>query len=204
MKRVLLTIFFIMVSVFQCRAGEKAPINLGGFTLGNEISQYQELLETGSFQKIRYNEYITEAETRPLSGFKSGLIAFGLCEKPDRIVRIKLKLQNSSKAFFDELLKRYEKRFGEPDEYRGDPFKTVIAWKWSFKDKALGKISLILQHNTLVQDEKVGNAVKLSLTGQIEKERECFEQKQLPNDQKLRKTMPGLTQDAMWKLYIPY
>ena len=47
----------------------------------------------------------------------------------------------------DELLERYKVNLGKPDEWRGDPFNILIAWKWSFTDKDGNNISLILQHN---------------------------------------------------------
>ena len=90
------------------------------------------------------------------------MIAYGTCSKPGHIVRIKLKYADASKKFYEDLLKQFKKSFGEPDEYRGDAFKIVIAWKWSFVDEENHKISLILQHNAMDEDEKIGNAVKIT------------------------------------------
>ncbi len=68
---------------------------------------------------VRYAENIEEVEIKFTRGFKSGLIAYGTCARPGNIVRIKLKYGDSSKQFYKDLLKRFKKRFGEPDEYRG-------------------------------------------------------------------------------------
>ena len=119
-----------------------------------------------------------------------------------QILRIKLKFADSSKSFFKKLLRRYEKALGPPDEYRGDPFQTVIAWKWSFVNDKNEKISLILQHNTMVEDEKLGNAVKLTLTSQIEKERDCFMTK-FPQKEKT-KVQSKISKKALWNLFVPY
>ena len=53
----------------------------------------------------------------------------------------------------------------------------VTAWKWSFVDKENNRISLILQHNTKDEEEKMGNSVKLTMWNLIEDERRCFEEK---------------------------
>jgi hypothetical protein len=126
---------------------------------------------------IRYREYLMEVEIKKTEGFKSGLIWYGTCIEPNRIIRIKLKYADSSKRFFEKLLKQFKQRFDEPDEWRGDPFHVVIAWKWSFVDDAGNHISMILQHNTMDGEEKMGNALKLTLTDEIGRETRCYEKK---------------------------
>ena len=66
---------------------------------------------------------------------------------------------------------------GKPDEWRGDPFHIMIAWKWSFTDKDGNNISLILQHNTRDEEEKQGTAVKMTMWNLMLEENRCFEQK---------------------------
>jgi hypothetical protein len=53
----------------------------------------------------------------------------------------------------------------------------MVAWKWSFTDKNNNDISLILQHNTRDEEEKMGNAVKLTMWNLLEEESNCFEKK---------------------------
>jgi hypothetical protein len=53
----------------------------------------------------------------------------------------------------------------------------VIAWKWSFTDTDGNNISLILQHNTRDEEEKQGNAVKMTMWNLLFEEDHCFEQK---------------------------
>ena len=108
---------------------------------------------------------------------QSGLVTYGTCIEPSRIVRLKFKYADNSKRFFDELLERYKVNLGKPDEWRGDPFNIVIAWKWSFTDKDGNNISLILQHNTRDEEEKQGNSVKMTMWNLMLDEDRCFEQK---------------------------
>lgn len=178
----------------------KFPIHLGGFELGDDISNYHHLIDMKTCREDPFTKYLGEGKMLRRAGFKSGLIAYGLCDAPNKILRIKLKFADSSKSFFKKLLHRYKKELGSPTEYRGDPFQTIIAWKWSFVNDKKEKISLILQHNTMVEDEKLGNAVKLTLIRQIEKERACF-MKKFPSK---NIPLPKLKEKALWNLYIPY
>jgi len=149
----------------------QAPHGVGSFVLGSNITEYDEILKMETALPIRYMEYMREVEIKPMKGFKSGLIGYGVCDRPGQIVRIKLKYDDSTKKFYERLLEHFKNRFGEPDEWRGDPFHVVIAWKWSFVDKENNKISLMLQHNTMDAEEKMGNAVKLTMMNLMEKER---------------------------------
>jgi hypothetical protein len=156
----------------------QAPHEVAGFTLGKNIADYKGKVKMETSIHLRYMEYINEVEIQDVDGFKSGLIAYGNCDSPGRILRIKLKYADSSKEFFNQLLKRFKAKFGEPSEWRGDSFHVVIAWKWSFTDKENNRISMILQHNTMDEEEKIGNSLKLTMTNLFEQERICFESKQ--------------------------
>ena len=150
---------------------------LGPFILGHDIAEFAEFVQMDTSLPIRHMESIQEVETKPIKGFKSGLIAYCTCAAPNSVVRIKLKYSDSSKSFYHKLKKRIEKRFGKCDEYRGDPFHIVIGWKWSFMDKDNNKISLILQHNIKDEEEKMGNSIKLTMTNLLESDWECSKEK---------------------------
>jgi len=165
--------FFLFPAV--CFA--QAPKEIAGFVLGENIAGYKTRAQMQTALPIRYAEYLTEVEINPIEGFKSGLIAYGNCAVPGPILRIKLKYGDARKDFFDSLLKRYKSRFGAPLEWRGDPFHIFIAWKWSFTDSRIGQVSMVLQHNTRDEEEKMGNAVKLTATSLLEQERLCYEKK---------------------------
>ena len=182
-----------------------APHELGGFVLDQDIKAFEDRVIMDTALPVRYAENIEEVEIKITQGFKSGLIAYGTCFKPGHIVRIKLKYADSSKEFYDDLLKRYKKRFGEPDEYLGDAFKVVIVWKWSFVDENNHKISLILQHNVRDEDEKMGNAVKMTDTTLMDEDLKCYKQKQLDTRERLRQrkwegVKPG---ESGWELFVP-
>ena len=182
-----------------------APHQLGGFVLNQKISAFEDRILMDTALPVRYAENIEEVEIKPTQGFKSGLIAYGTCSKPGHIVRIKLKYADASKKFYEDLLKQFKKRFGEPDEYRGDAFKIVIAWKWSFVDEENHKISLILQHNAMDEDEKIGNAVKITDTTLMEEDLDCYRRKQLDSRDRLRQRKwetvdPG---DTGWERFLP-
>ena len=173
--------FFILTAMLitfpgQTVAAEKAPNKIGGIVLGDQIAMYLDLVRMETATPIRDQQYLRVVEIRDLEGYKSGTVAFGNCASPGRIVRIKLKYENPEKEFYEALLDRYKKKFGEPDKWRGDPFHVIIAWKWSFRDKNNNNISLTLQHSR-DEDYKWGNSVKLTNTTLVEKEQNCYGQK---------------------------
>jgi hypothetical protein len=130
------------------------------------------------------------------------LITYGTCIEPSRIVRIKFKYADKSKRFFDALLARYKANLGKPDEWRGDPFHIVIAWKWRFTDKDGNSISIILQHNTRDEEEKEGNAVKMTMWNLMFKEDRCFEQKHPETEKQPNFTFKDPA-DVNWKPLVP-
>ncbi len=156
-------------------AGESAiPKAIGPFALGQDMSELASAIRMETVLPLRYQEYLNEVEIQPRAGFKSGLIIYGLCAAPGKVVRIKLKYSDSSRKFYDALLAQTKERFGRPSEYNGDPFHIVISWKWSFVDPAGRRISLNLAHNTRDVEEKYGNTIKLTLVDAIAQERACF------------------------------
>ncbi len=193
-------IIFMVLNIFfmPAIASAHTPNQVCGFQLGADISAYKDKVDMESALPIRYASYLKEVEINETEYLKSGLITYGTCAAPGKIVRIKLKYADSEKAFFDAILKKFEKRFGKANEWRGDPFHIVIAWKWSFVDKEKNNISLILQHNKLDDEEKMGNSVKLTMTSAIEKERQCHNQAR-PDTSKPIKTI--MTKD--WDFLIP-
>lgn len=206
MKKILL--FIAILALFEvagiCLAGD-APHQVGVFVLNRDIADFKDYVIMETALPIRYMENIEEVEIKPIKGFKSGYIAYATCAAAGHIVRIKLKYQDSSKNFFENLLKQVKKKYGEPDDYLGDPFHILIAWKWSLTDNDGNRISLTLQHNAQDPEQKMGNAVKLTMTNLLEEDQRCYKIKALDHREKLRQkdwkvTDPGLTG---WDLYVP-
>jgi hypothetical protein len=170
--------------------------------LGAQISDYKDRVDMDTRLPLRQSRYLHEVEARDQEGFQDGLIWIGNCAAPGRIVRIRLKYANNTRKFYDELLKRYKKRFGEPSEWRGDPFQVVISWKWSFTDPAGNRISLILQHNTRDEEESFGNTVKMTLWNLIDAERLCWEKKSAANRKKTTRQKSPASPD--WDKLLPH
>ena len=183
----------------------EAPHQVGGFALSRNIEEYKDRVIMDTALPVRYSENMEELEIKFTQGFKSGLITYGTCAQPGHIVKIKLKYADSSKEFYKNLLKRFKKRFGEPDEYRGDPFHIVVAWKWSFVDKQNQRISLNLQHNSMDTQEKKGNAVKITNTTLVEEDGLCYKRKQLDHRAILRqrKWKAVNPESTGWDLFVP-
>jgi len=206
MKKILF-IFTALVFLWTaglCFAGA-APHQVSVFKLNSNIADVKDYVIMETALPIRYMENIEEVEIKPIEGLKSGMIAYATCATPGHIARIKLKYNDSSKKFFEKLLKEIKNKYGEPDEYRGDPFHILISWKWSFVDKDSNRISMTLQHNSMDTEEKLGNAIKLTMTSLIEEDQRCYEIKALDQRHKLRQRegklmAPGLTG---WDLYVP-
>ncbi len=202
MKKYVFILCFSILVLLNTNAHAKFPIHLGGFTLGDDITNYDQLMDMESCRGIISTPYLGEGQMVLRPGFKSGLIAYGMCDNPNKILRIKLKFKDSSKKFFKKLLKRYKDNLGPPNEYKGDSFQTLIAWKWSFENEKNEKISLILQHNLMVEGEKIGTAVKLSFTSRIEKERSCFIAGS--TDKEKTRPQPQISRETQWDMFIPF
>ena len=171
-------LFIIFLAILIPAVGyAEIPDEIAGFKLGGFISDFRDRVNMETAMPLRYTRYIEEIETRDVAGFKNGLLWIGKCVNPGRILRIRMKYADSSKKFYEELLKRCRERFGKPAEWRGDPFHMVISWKWSFKDDQNNRISMILEHNTRVEEETLGNTIKLTMWNLIDRERECSEVK---------------------------
>ena len=192
-----LFIFTALVFIWitgTCFAGD-APHQVAVFKLNSNIADVKDYVLMETALPIRYMENIEEVEIKPIEGLKSGLIAYATCSAPGHIVRIKLKYKDSSKKFFEKLLKRIKNEYGDPSEYRGDPFHILISWKWSLVDKDGNRISMTLQHNSMDTEEKLGNAIKLTMTSLIEEDQRCYKIKALDQRQKLRQ--------REWKIMVP-
>lgn len=194
-----------LVCLLAATAGFAAdpPRELAGFVLGRPVADFKDRVIMETSLPVRYNETFKEVEIVPLKGFKSGLIGFGTCHQDGQILRIKLKYGDSSKAFFKKLLQRFKKRFGDPTEYNGDAFQVFISWKWSFVGPDGERISLTLQHNESDSEEKIGNAVKLTHTGMVDKELDCFQARAADKRDLMRKMPPMDAGGQDWERFVP-
>ena len=200
MKKGTLLIFGLVWIFLTGVCAAQAPHEIAGFVLGKNIDEYRDAVVLASDMPIRHRDSIHEVQIKPIPGYKSGIVSYGTCIEKGRILRIRLKYLDTSKKFYNTLLSRYKKRFGEPSEWRGDPFHIVINWKWSFTDKDGKRISLQLQHNTKDVEEKIGNTVRLSMPDAIQAEQMCMEKKADASKQR-QESSSGAPPD--WTLLIP-
>jgi hypothetical protein len=184
-------------------AEAEAPHAIAGVELGGLVENNRDRFQPSTVLPVRYLETLKEVELKDTPGFKTGLVTYATCIEPERVVRIKMKYADPSKAFYDALLTRFKKRFGEPDEYRGDPFHIVVAWKWHFVDRDQNSVSLILQHNTRDDEEKEGNAVKMTMWNLIRQEDRCFQKTFQPPEREpdLFRYSEGMKID--WDRFVP-
>lgn len=174
----------------------KTPTEVGGFKLGSSIEEYD---------FISYHNFLKEVVIDKIPGFRKGTISYGVCDRPGEIVKIKLKYLDPSKSFFKKLMKRYKKRYGEPDEFVGDTFGIVKAWKWYFKDDEGRRVTMTLQHNLKNPNEVTGNMVKLYMPDQVEAERKCFNKTCSTQTTKAFKKAQGKLEwdETNWQKMIP-
>jgi len=158
----------ILVQLLICVAIASAiepPKEIAGFSLGADITDYSDL---------EYSNYLKEVVVTDWHGFRKGIISYGICAEPGKIVRISMKYEDSSKDFFDKLLKEFKNRFGAPSIWGGDAFGILSKWKWVFTDENNLRVNLILQHNLKNHNENIGNMVKLYYPEREKEERLCF------------------------------
>lgn len=192
----------IFLSVGTLTHAADAPQSLAGFGLGRSISDFEAKIKKETNLPIRYAEFIRQVEIQAHPYYKSGLIAFGDCAFPGRIIQVKLKYIDPSRNFYQTLLKRFKAKFGPPNRFVGDSFGAVMAWKWMFKDKEKGRISLTLQHNIKDPEQKLGNSVKLTCFDYYENERKCFEKK-YPDVEKIPDKRKLDPKKIDWKQILP-
>jgi hypothetical protein len=159
-----LTACAVLISAVPATAHE-APSEIGGFKLGEDITEYED---------IEYANYLREVVINDWHGFRKGIISYGTCAYPGQIVKIRMKYEDSSKKFYEELLAKLKQQYGKPTEWNGDAYGILYVWKWRFTDSENRRVNLILQHNLGDDSENIGNVIKLSLPEREEEERLCF------------------------------
>lgn len=172
---ILCTIVVLLSAGTAFSADKVVPKSLAGITLGDPIENYSELYVEGMSTTLRVDQFLDVVILKPdpVPGYRTGYVMYGNCKKPGRIVRLSMKYADDSRDFFNKLLDRYKKRFGEPDEWRGDPFHNKISWKWSLSDKE-HRISLVLTHSK-DEEDKYGNSVKMTERDFFKEEEACWE-----------------------------
>lgn len=153
----------------------KAPREIAGLRLGADIKEYGSRVAPGSPEVDLSMRYLSTVAVEAPEGFRSGYVTYGNCAQKGQVVRIKMNYADDSKAFYEKMLSMLKQRYGEPAQWRGNPFGNLRIWKWSFTDPELGDISLILQYYSGDDDTFTrGNSIRLSAPGLIARNRDCW------------------------------
>jgi len=181
MKFVFLFLLLVVPTSIQAH---NIPMTLAGIRLGEDVSTVHHRCKLSTDIRLADERHLNEINLMPkfVPGIKSGTVAYANCAQKGAIVRIKLKFDNASRSFFDDLLNRYTKNLGKPEKWRGNPFQTVISWKWSFKNDVGQRINLELTHSN-DEDYKIGNFVKLTLRSLWEDEDACYKRTLGPSEE---------------------
>ncbi len=161
-----LCICFLSLSVPLFVYGADAPLEFGGLKLGTDITEYPHL---------EYSNFLKDVVVTDWNGFAKGMISYGVCRDPGKIVKIRFKYMDTSKKFYRNLLKRYKEKFGKPGKWEGDAFGIQHIWKWTFVDGKQNRVVMIMQHNLKDAKLPIGTVVTLSYPDLIERERACFD-----------------------------
>jgi len=180
-------------------AAQNAPESVAGITIGNNYSTVRSLLEMDSATSPWQKEYIRRIGLKEMEGYKGGYIVVGNCKRKDIILRMKFKYKDGSMDFFNEIYSKIEKRFGKPNDWRGNPFGTLKVWKWSLGD-ADGNVSLILQHFSGDDDSITkGNSIRLSRPSWLQEEMQCWDSMYPETHEK---PIPAKMDGIKW--FLPY
>lgn len=188
-----------LISTISTAYAFTAPKSIAGISLDEDYHHVKSMLDLDSMDSQWNEDYLKRIEILPMQGYRSGYIVIGNCKNKDSILKVKLNYSDDSVGFFNKMYSILRKRYGEPADWRGNPFGTLKIWKWSLKDD-IGNISLILHHFSGDDDSTTqGNSIKLSRPSFIKDERLCWE-KLHPDSSK--KVIPPKIKGFNW--YLPY
>jgi hypothetical protein len=170
------------------------PHEIAGIRLGTNVEDYPD---------FELSNYLKEKVVVDWHGFRKGVISYGICYAPDTIVKLQMKYEDSSKQFFDTLMRRYKEQFGAPTEWKGDSFGIKHIWKWRFKDEDGRAVNMILEHNLQDINANIGNQVKLYYPELLENERLCFIELCEEATDPAKKARKEQLKQTSWELLIP-
>ena len=155
----------LVFSLYLPSVHAAVPHAIAGIELGMNVSEYPD---------FEVSNYLKETVVMDWHGFDKGIISYGICHSPGTIVKLQMKYEDSSKNFFNTLMKKYKKKYGPPSEWEGDSFGINHVWKWKFIDNEGRKVNMVLHHNLQDANENIGNQVKLYYPELMEQEHLCF------------------------------
>lgn len=150
---------------------------LAGLELGADMDRYWALLYRDTATKLPDMPYLWEASLKPgaIPGVRGGSLSYSGCSEQDRLIRMKLKFADRSEQLFKELHRLYQRRWGKPDQWMGNAFKTVQAWQWILGKGGPDEVEVILMYSK-VDDMRPGVSIKMTLNTLLHAEHVCWEQ----------------------------
>ena len=173
---------------------EHVPHEIAGIILGTSVNNYPDLIQ---------NDFLKEVVVTDWHGFRKGIISYGTCKNVNQILKMDMKYEDKSEAFFQKLLGKFREQFGEPNAWNGDSFGVMRVWKWQFIDKEKNHISLALQYNGKNSNETLGNVVRLSYPEKIDEERLCFIQVCQHSNEKADSKRRAELKKSDWSHLVP-
>lgn len=199
MKKVAAVLLFVITMCATPAMADNPPESIAGITLGKNYDSIRSMLEMDSMDSRWNEDYLKRIEIEPMEGYRSGYIVVGNCKRKNEILKMKLNYEDDSVKFFEKIYDKLNKRYGNPSDWRGNPFGTLKVWKWSLHDEK-GNISLILHHFSGDDDSITqGNSIKLSRPGFLTEERSCWKKKHPQPDEP---SIPAKRKGLNW--YLPY
>jgi hypothetical protein len=151
-----------------------APLELAGLRLGGDVAQYSQVIDQSTAAKGFFRPHLEMVALKDREGLRSGYADYGTCKNKGRIVRIKVNYADGSLTFFEKLLAELKKRYGQPEDWRGNPFGTLRAWKWSIASGD-DRISMVLMYYAGDDGEYTeGNSLRITSRNMVEEEDRCY------------------------------
>ena len=174
MRRWILTLFFCLV--WTGSAWADSFKTLAGVELGANIENYWHLLYRDTATELPDVLFMKEVKLKPgaIPGIRGGSLSYGICIGEKRVARMKLKFADRGEQLFRDLDRLYRSRFGRPDDWVGNAFRTIQAWQWILGKGGSDEVEIILMHSK-VDDMRPGVSIKMTLTTLWEEERACWE-----------------------------
>lgn len=174
MKKLLIACVILAGLAVTAAHAEEVPRTLAGVTLGEDFSKYENLCRMDFFGNSSDILFLKEAPLKhgAIPGIRGGDLYTTTCAHPNKVVRIKLKFMDRSKDLFEDLLKRYKKRYGDPDSYKGDAFRNVIVWEWVIKDDTRN-VNLTLTYS-IDPEFRPGVTVKMTDVTMLREDYKCY------------------------------
>ncbi|SDB08366.1 hypothetical protein SAMN05660653_00393 [Desulfonatronum thiosulfatophilum] len=184
------TTLILSAFLLFCPVQAGAFKTLAGIELGTEMDSYWDLLHQDTATELPDVLFMKEVKLKPgaIPGVRGGSLSYSVCGDQKLVARMKLKFVDRDEQLFRDLDRLYRERWGRPDQWAGDHFRTIQAWLWLLGDEQ-ETVEVILMHSKL-DDMRPGVSIKMTHLTLWEEERACWERQ-------LDRESPPLDAEAM-------